>query len=190
MPWERSSIIQSHEAGHRICVRGTICTAGWVVANKMELKLNLNQNQFRKYDSIKLEILWLIQWKTSKLLKRLFLARFQPHVTSLPNFNPLQSAYRRFHSTETSLLNTFDQVYTAAEASKPTILVSLDLSAAFDTIDHSTLLSRLETGFGVSGSALNWIRYYLVDRVQRVVVGQAKSGVTSLSTDVQTRSYK
>ena len=44
----------------------------------------------------------------SKLLERLFLARFQPHVTSSPNFNPLQSAYRRFHSTETSLLNPFE----------------------------------------------------------------------------------
>ena len=120
----------------------------------------------------------------SKLLERLFLARFQPHVTSSPNFNPLQSAYRRFHSTETSLLNTFDQVYTAADASKPTLLVSLDLSAAFDTIDHPTLLSRLEIGFGVSGSALDWIRSYLVDRVQRVVVGQAKSATTSLSTGV------
>ena len=120
----------------------------------------------------------------SKLLEHLFLARFHPHVTSSPNFNPLQSAYRRFHSTETSLLDTFDQVYTAADASKPTLLVSLDLSAAFDTIDHPTLLSRLETGFGVSGSALNWIRSYLVDRVQHVVVGQAKSGSTSFSTGV------
>ena len=54
-----------------------------------------------------------------------------------------QLTVRRFHSTETSLLNTFDQVYTAADASKPTFLVYLDLSAAFYTIDHPTLLSRL-----------------------------------------------
>ena len=45
----------------------------------------------------------------SKLLERLFLFRFQSHVSNSPNFNPLQSAYRRFHSTETSLLNTLDQ---------------------------------------------------------------------------------
>ena len=120
----------------------------------------------------------------SKLLERLFLARFQPHVTSSPNFNLLQSSYCRFHSTETSLLNTFDQVYMAANASKPTLLVSLDFSAAFDTIDYPTLLSKLETGFGVSGSALNWMRSYLVDRVQCVVVGRAKSAATSLSTGV------
>ena len=69
----------------------------------------------------------------SKLLERLFLTRFQPHISNSPNFNPLQSAYRKFDSTETSLLNTLDQVYTAADSSQPTVLVSLDLSAAFDT---------------------------------------------------------
>ena len=120
----------------------------------------------------------------SKLLERLFLFRFQSHVSNSPNFNPLQSAYRRFHSTETSLLNTLDQVYTAADSSQPTILVSLDLSAAFDTIDHHILLTRLQTGFGISGSVINWIRSYLADRVQRVVVGQSKSTDTSLSTGV------
>ena len=62
--------------------------------------------------------------------------------------------------------------------------MSLDLSAAFDTIDHPTLLSRLEIGFGVSGSALNWIRSYLVDRVQRVVVGRAKSGAICITKSV------
>ena len=77
-----------------------------------------------------------------------------------------------------------DQVYTAADSSQPTILVSLDLSAAFDTIDHHILLTRLQTGFGISGSVINWIRSYLTDRVQRVVVGQSKSTDTSLSTGV------
>ena len=82
------------------------------------------------------------------------------------------------------MLNTLDQVYTAADSSQPTILLSLDLSAAFDTIDHHILLTRLQTGFGISGSVINWIRSYLADRVQRVVVGQSKSTDTSLSTGV------
>ena len=120
----------------------------------------------------------------SKLLERLFLTRFQPHISNSPNFNPLQSAYRKFHSTETSLLNTLDQVYTAADSSQPTVLVSLDLSAAFDTIDHHILLSRLQAIFGVSGSAIGWISSYLTDRVQRVVVGHSQSENTSLSTGV------
>ena len=91
----------------------------------------------------------------SKLLERLFLTRFQPHISNSPNFNPLQSAYRKFHSTETSLLNTLDQVYTAADSSQPTVLVSLDLSAAFDTIDHHILLSRLQVVL-LAGSAHIW----------------------------------
>ena len=66
----------------------------------------------------------------SKILERLFLIRLQPHVTSSPNFNPLQSAYRRAHSTETALVNTLDYIYTSptsAGRSLPTILVSLAL---------------------------------------------------------------
>ena len=120
----------------------------------------------------------------SKLLERLFLTRFQSRISNSPNFNPLQSAYRKFHSTETSLLNTLDQVYTAADSSQPTVLVSLDLSAAFDTIDHHILLSRLQASFGVSGSAIGWISSYLTGRVQRVVVGLSQSANTSLSTGV------
>ena len=120
----------------------------------------------------------------SKLLERLFLTHFQPYISNSPNFNPLQSAYRKFHSTETSLLNTLDQVYTAADSSQPTVLVSLDLSAAFDTIDHHILLSRLQASFGVSGSAIGWISSYLTGRVQRVVVGLSQSANTSLSTAV------
>ena len=117
----------------------------------------------------------------SKLLERLFLIRFQPHISNSPNFNPLQSAYRKFHSTDTSLLNSLDQVYTAADSSQPTVLVSLDLSATFDTIDHHILLSRLQASFGASGSVIGWISSYLTGRVQRVVVGLSQSENTSLS---------
>ena len=62
--------------------------------------------------------------------------------------------------------------------------MSLDLSAAFDTIDHHILLSRLQASFGVSGSAIGWISSYLTGRVQRVVVGLSQSENTSLSTGV------
>ena len=113
-----------------------------------------------------------------KLLEWLFLTRFQPHISNSPNFNQLQSAYRKFHST---LLNTLDQVYTAADSSQPTVLMSLDLSAAFDIIDHHILLSRLQASFGVS---IGRISSYLTGRVQRVVVGLSQSANTFLSTEV------
>ena len=111
----------------------------------------------------------------SKIIERLFLSRFYPHVTSSPNFNHLQSAYRPHHSTETALLQTFDDIFCSADRSQPTLLVSLDLSAAFDTIDHSTLLSRLSTSFGVSGAALAWLTSYLTNRTQTVRIGSVSS---------------
>jgi len=93
----------------------------------------------------------------SKILERLYLSVLQPHILSCPAFNPLQSAYRPRHSTETALLHTLNHIYSAADRGMPTALVSLDLSAAFDTIDHSILISRLHSSFGVSGPAPAWL---------------------------------
>ena len=120
----------------------------------------------------------------SKILERIFLSHLQPHIVSSSNFNPLQSAYRKFHSTETALLNTLNQVYSAAANSQPTVLVSLDLSAAFDAIDCSTLLCRLHSDFGVSGAALNWIHSYLTGRSQCVTVGRCHSATQSVTSGV------
>ena len=120
----------------------------------------------------------------SKLIEKLFLARLLPHVTSSDNFNPLQSAYRPLHSTETALLFTLDSIYRAADQGHPTVLVSLDLSAAFDTIDHHILLSRLFTSFGIRGSVIDWLSTYLSGRTQCVVVGQARSALTTFSTGI------
>ena len=111
----------------------------------------------------------------SKILERLFLSRLYPHVTSSTNFDHSQSAYRPHHSTETALLHTFDGIFTSADQSQPTLLVSLDLSAAFDTIDHSTLLSRLSTSFGVNGTALAWLTSYLSNRSQTIRIGSVSS---------------
>ena len=107
----------------------------------------------------------------SKILERLFLARFQPFISSSPNFNQFQSAYRRHHSTETAILSTLDNIFHSIDNGKSTLLVSLDLSAAFDTIDHCILIKRLETSFGVSATVLSWLSSYLTDRQQSVSVG-------------------
>ena len=70
------------------------------------------------------------------------------------NLSSVQSAYRRHYSTETALLHTMDSVLRSSDQVQPSLLVSLDMSATLDTIDHSILLSRLLVEFGVSGSAL------------------------------------
>ena len=97
----------------------------------------------------------------SKLLEKLLLVRILNHVTSSPNFIPNQSAYRPYHTTETALILTLDNILHAADKGSSFVLVSLDLSAAFDTIDHNILLSRLDNSFGIHGLALSWFQSYL-----------------------------
>jgi len=75
--------------------------------------------------------------------------------SNLLDFVCLQSAYWHGHSTETALLHKMNSVYTATDNKKATALICLDISAAFDTIDHSILISRLKNDFGV-GAAASW----------------------------------
>ena len=96
----------------------------------------------------------------------------------------MQSAYRPLHSTETCVLRTLNNIYVSADTGKATALVSLDLSAAFDTIDHSILLKRLQMMFGVTGTALKWLQSYLLNRQQSVRSGHAMSSPTSSATGV------
>lgn len=120
----------------------------------------------------------------SKILERLFLNRIQSHVTSCPNFNSHQSAYRRHHSTETSLLYTISHICHAADAGCCTLLVSLDLSAAFDTVDHTILSRLLSDSFGFRDSVIDWINSYLSNRSQYVRIGSATSSLVPLTSGV------
>ena len=111
----------------------------------------------------------------SKVIERLCLARLLPHVAATGRFNPLQSAYRKFHSTETALLKIMDDLYRIVDDRKSAVLVGLDLSAAFDTIEHDILIDRLKTVFGIKDTALRWIETYLKERWQFVVAGGERS---------------
>ena len=88
------------------------------------------------------------------------------------------------HSTETASLLLLDNIFHAANSGKSTLLVSLNLSAAFDTIEHSILLQRLIYSFSVTGTALSWIKCYLTDRNQSVCIGQHSSPVVPCSVGV------
>ncbi|MCG8431411.1 MAG: reverse transcriptase family protein, partial [Candidatus Omnitrophica bacterium] len=82
----------------------------------------------------------------------------------------LQSAYKRNHSTETALLRVQNDIRMMVDKHGAAILVLLDLSAAFDTIDHDILLERLEKLIGIRGTALEWFRSYLTNRTQHVQI--------------------
>ena len=111
----------------------------------------------------------------SKILKRLVQSRLRPHLCNSDNFSEYQSAYRTGHSTETALLEVLDGVYTSADNKQISVLIGLDLSAAFDTVDHSLLCDRLQSQFSVTDTALDWLRSYLSDRAQYVKIGQHQS---------------
>ena len=106
----------------------------------------------------------------------------------LNNFSLFQSAYRPGHSTETALIKVQNDVLRATDSidKEPTcvFLVLLDLSAAFDTVAHPILLSRMKTKFGVADSAHKWLASYLEDRTQSVVVEGLKSSDVPLTCGV------
>jgi len=81
----------------------------------------------------------------------------------------LQSAYRRFHSTETAILKVLSDIYCAIDSQHVVLLGRMDLSAAFDCVDHDVLLRRLHVRFGVCGTAHDWIASFLSGRSQRVL---------------------
>jgi len=120
----------------------------------------------------------------SKVIERLFLNRLRLQLLGSRNFSRLQSAYRRGHSTETALLHVLNGVYAAADQKKVTTLVGLDISAAFDTIDHDVLLKRLDQRFGVRDAASSWLRSYLTNRQQFVKLGCHSSAVMPCDSGV------
>ena len=97
---------------------------------------------------------------------------------------PLQSAYRLGHSTEIALLKIVNDILTALDVNHNSLLSLLDLSTAFDSIDHSILLSRLHHTFGISGTALSWFQSYLSDRTQVVSANGASSAPAALNFSV------
>lgn len=111
----------------------------------------------------------------SKLLERLVAKQLVEYLSSSGLLPALQSAYRANHSTETAVLKVLSDILKAIDAGNLAVLALLDLSAAFDTVDHVTLLQRLKTTYGVDGTVLKWISSYLNDRTQFVRCGASKS---------------
>ena len=84
---------------------------------------------------------------------------------------------RKKHSTETMLLQVVDEVLVGFDEGPCTILVILDMSAAFDTVDVKKLLRILEHEFGLKGIVLKWFQSFLIKRTQKVLVNGELSKV-------------
>jgi hypothetical protein len=132
-------------------------------------KPSLNRNELKNYRPVA-----NLQF-TSKVLEKCASSQLIEHTNAHSLSEPLQSAYRTLHSTETALACVHNDILRALDDQKAVVLLMLDLSAAFDTVDHEIMLQRLRYDFGVTGSSHEWYSSYLENRSCRVSV----SGVYS-----------
>ena len=120
----------------------------------------------------------------SKVLERVVAARITEHLTINNLLDTYQSAYRSFHSTETAILRVHNDIAMALNNRKMVVLALLDMSAAFDTIDHNVLFTRLQDRFSIHGSALLCIKSYLTNRAQKVCIKGMTSKVAEITFGV------
>ncbi len=120
----------------------------------------------------------------SKILERVVASQLRTHLISNNLFESFQSGFRSKHSTETALLKVTNDLLLSADSGHLTILILLDLTAAFDTINHTILLSRLEYMLHITGTALSWIHSYLTNRQQFISINNCTSSTAPLSQGV------
>jgi len=101
-------------------------------------------------------------------LERLVAQQLQHYLCTADLLPTLQSGFRPLHSTETAILRVLSDILAAVDRGDFASLVLLDLSAAFDTVDHDILLQRLQTSFGIRGAALKWFQSYLTSHTQYI----------------------
>ena len=114
-------------------------------------KPNLDKEVFKNYRPVA-NLKYL-----GKTIERVVSSRISDHVHANNLSDTFQSAYKPFHGTETALLRVNNDILSDMDGGKITALVLLDLSAAFDTVDHKILLSRLQYHLGIN----DWCKSYL-----------------------------
>ena len=111
----------------------------------------------------------------SKLTERAVFDQIHSHMSRFALYPTPQSAYRKGHSTETVLLKVQNDILMNMNCKHVTLLVLLDLSAVFDTVDHNILLALLKSSIGINGTALNWFTSYLNNWSQGVSLNDLTS---------------
>jgi len=106
----------------------------------------------------------------SKIIEKAFVKRLSQHMTDYDLNEKFQSAYRPGHSTETALTRISNDILIDMDSKRGVLLVMLDISAAFDTLDYEVLVSRMAHRLGLAGCALSWIKDYHTGRTQSVII--------------------
>ena len=98
--------------------------------------------------------------------------------------NNHQFGYKKHHSTESLLLKIVNNLLLSCDENMPTVVLLLDLSAAFDTVDHEKLLEILYLDIGIRGKAYSWCKSFLINRTFRIKIGDAYSDEETLDFGV------
>ncbi len=120
----------------------------------------------------------------AKILEKVVFSQLKTFLDDHDVLEVFQSGFKSLHSTESALLRVFNDILLANDSGEHVILVLLDLTAAFDTVDHNTLVARLHHLVGVRGTALDWFKSYLADRTMSVRLGDFQSSSAPLSYGV------
>ena len=120
----------------------------------------------------------------SKVLEKCVHIQLTDHITSAKLFAEYQSGYRKAHSCETAVLKIQNDILLMVDSKTHVVLMLLDLSAAFDTINHKLLIKRLKKDYGIDGFILQWIESYLSNRSFNVTVNGSLSDGRSLDIGV------
>ena len=118
-----------------------------------------------------------------KLMEKVVASQLTTHMNMYNLHDTNQSAYKKCHSTETALVKIKHDINIAMDQDCGVLLILLDLSAAFDTIDHTTLINRLRC-LGIKDHVLQWFSSYLHNRTQQVTVSGFQSDPLPLSIGV------
>ena len=120
----------------------------------------------------------------SKVAERLVVNRFNKHADLYHLLPPRQSAYWQHHSTETAITIVHNDIVHVIDAGEMSVLVLLDPSAAFVTVNHDVILDVLQKRFGVKCCALDWFRSYLSNRTQSFCDTSEQSAPVNLPCSV------
>ena len=120
----------------------------------------------------------------SKLTEKTVFDQVHTHMMTRSLYPEFQSAYRKNRSTETALVRVMNDILMKMNTQEVTLLVMLNLNAAFDTANHNILLTRLNEELGICGLALEWFKSYLAKRGQRVSIDGSLSEHFSLECSV------
>ena len=104
----------------------------------------------------------------SKVVERIVVRQLSQYLDANGLLPKLQSGFRRHHSTEFALLRVLSDLFSSIDNERISLLALLDVSAAFDTVDHAILLDRLSILFGITGLAFDWMCSFIVGRTQTV----------------------